>query len=172
MDIMELGAIGELVGGVAVIGSLVFVGVQVRSSRLQGRLSTLTALDKGWNDINAQMAQDPDLGLLWSKGLMAPEELTEQEATRFFFLCCQYINMHKSVWTLIRDERLASHHERWIRFDIGEIYGTPGFWRVFLRIKGTMEDDYVKFVERHRVIQTDSIATNWRQIELDAPEGA
>ena len=30
MDIFELGAIGELVGGVAVIGSLIFVGLQVR----------------------------------------------------------------------------------------------------------------------------------------------
>lgn len=30
MDIAELGAIGELVGGVAVVASLVFVGVQVR----------------------------------------------------------------------------------------------------------------------------------------------
>ena len=30
MNIMELGAIGELVGGVAVIASLVFVGLQVR----------------------------------------------------------------------------------------------------------------------------------------------
>ena len=32
MDIMELGAIGELVGGVAVVGPLLFVGFQVRQS--------------------------------------------------------------------------------------------------------------------------------------------
>jgi hypothetical protein len=32
MDIMELGAIGELVGGVAVVASLIFVGVQVRQN--------------------------------------------------------------------------------------------------------------------------------------------
>ena len=32
MDIMELGAIGELVGGVAVIGSLIFVGIQLRTT--------------------------------------------------------------------------------------------------------------------------------------------
>ncbi len=30
MDIMELGAIGELVGGVAVIGSLIYLALQVR----------------------------------------------------------------------------------------------------------------------------------------------
>ncbi len=32
MDIMELGAIGELVGGVAVIASLMYLGVQVRQN--------------------------------------------------------------------------------------------------------------------------------------------
>ena len=32
MDIMELGAIGEFVGGIVVIGSLIFVGLQVRQS--------------------------------------------------------------------------------------------------------------------------------------------
>ncbi len=32
MDIMELGAIGELVGGVAVIGSLLYVGLQISPS--------------------------------------------------------------------------------------------------------------------------------------------
>ncbi len=30
MDIMEFGAIGEMVGGVAVIGSLIYVGLQRR----------------------------------------------------------------------------------------------------------------------------------------------
>ena len=32
MDIMELGAMGELVGGVAVVASLIYVGIQVRQS--------------------------------------------------------------------------------------------------------------------------------------------
>ena len=33
MDIMELGAIGELVGGVAVIATLVYLAMQIRSSQ-------------------------------------------------------------------------------------------------------------------------------------------
>ena len=36
MDIMELGAIGELVGGVAVIVSLIYVGLQVRQANKAG----------------------------------------------------------------------------------------------------------------------------------------
>ena len=41
MDIMEFGASGELVGGIAVVGSLIYVGLQVRqSNRLAGGEST------------------------------------------------------------------------------------------------------------------------------------
>ena len=40
MDIMELGAIGELVGGVAVIASLLYVGRQLRQSAAATRGST------------------------------------------------------------------------------------------------------------------------------------
>ena len=41
MDIMELGAIGELVGGVAVIGSLLYVGLQVRQSNQLNRAESV-----------------------------------------------------------------------------------------------------------------------------------
>ncbi len=48
MDIMELGAIGELVGGVAVIGSLIYVGLQVRQNNEQARQSCRrNAIERG-----------------------------------------------------------------------------------------------------------------------------
>ncbi len=49
MDIMELGAIGELVGGVAVIGSLIYVGLQVRQSAAAAHVASATAVMEGFN---------------------------------------------------------------------------------------------------------------------------
>ena len=49
MDIMELGAIGELVGGVAVIGSLIFVGMQVRHSNAINRAESVRAFVRDYN---------------------------------------------------------------------------------------------------------------------------
>ena len=37
MNIMELGAIGELVGGVAVIGSLIYLALQIRQTNDRAR---------------------------------------------------------------------------------------------------------------------------------------
>ena len=49
MNIMELGAIGELVGGVAVVASLLYVGLQVRQSNLDGRAESHRAFMAQWN---------------------------------------------------------------------------------------------------------------------------
>lgn len=40
MNIMELGAIGELVGGVAVIATLVYLAVQVRLPSLASKIAS------------------------------------------------------------------------------------------------------------------------------------
>ncbi len=44
MNIMELGAIGELVGGVAVLVTLIYLVIQIRQNTSQVRLSTATAM--------------------------------------------------------------------------------------------------------------------------------
>ena len=41
MDILELGAIGELVGALAVVGSLLFVGLQMRQSNRLSRAESV-----------------------------------------------------------------------------------------------------------------------------------
>ena len=64
----------------------------------------------------------------------------------------------------MRDDKLASHHEKWFRFDVEKaLYGTPGFWKVFLSMEGTMQDDFVRFVKQHRVAKIGFI--DWRAAE-------
>ncbi len=66
MDIMELGAIGELVGGVAVIGSLLFVGIQLRSTTKTLRAqSTYEAIIRT-GELNHALFTDPKLATLAS----------------------------------------------------------------------------------------------------------
>ena len=49
MDIMELGAIGELVGGVAVVASLIYVGLQVRQSNSINRAESVRSFVRDYN---------------------------------------------------------------------------------------------------------------------------
>ncbi len=59
MNIMELGAIGELVGGVAVIVSLIFVGLQIRSNTYTTAAASQNAWVSDYNSMLMSIRSDP-----------------------------------------------------------------------------------------------------------------
>lgn len=67
MDIMQLGAIGELVGGVAVIGSLLFVDVQIRQSNQQSREMAMRDLSLQFDRWSEMILRNPDLREVWRR---------------------------------------------------------------------------------------------------------
>ena len=72
--------VGELTAAVAVVISLVFVGIQVRqNTEIQKQLAT-RSLARDWNTAAAAY-QDPELACLFIR-LMNSEKLTLQEATQ------------------------------------------------------------------------------------------
>ena len=84
-----LGNYGEFVGAITVVATLVFVGVQVRQSRLamseNNRLSKLASLDesrRGFSAWRCMLATDPEMSSLWRAGL-AGEELDDDRIFRF-----------------------------------------------------------------------------------------
>ena len=55
MDIMELGAIGELVGGIAVIGSLIYVGLQIRQSNQLNHAESVRAYVRDYSALLGEL---------------------------------------------------------------------------------------------------------------------
>jgi len=163
MNLGDLANVGELAAGLGTVLTLIFVAFELRANRRQNRLSMLTALDKGWQDTNSQITQDGELGHLVFSGLADPSSLTEEEAARFWWLLVQYINHHKSVWTLLNKDGLGTHHEQWLRSDISGLYNTPGGWKVFQSMNNWMPPEFVEFVKKQR--ETKIEMPDWRQIQ-------
>ena len=82
MDIMELGAIGELVGGVAVIASLVYVGLQVRQNTVTMRAASHHAITELFNTVNLSFGQGVGVSRVMRLGLEGKENLDEDGPTR------------------------------------------------------------------------------------------
>ena len=64
----ELGAIGELVGGVAVVASLIYVGVQVRHSARTTQAASRQAIADSHNQINLAVCQNVQLARVIREG--------------------------------------------------------------------------------------------------------
>ncbi len=82
MTLFELGAIGELVGGIAIIISLIYVGIQIRQSTNANRVATAQAFSKQYSDLN-QMFIDPQVRIIFTRGLNGLEDLETEERVGF-----------------------------------------------------------------------------------------
>ena len=162
MNLGDFANVGELVAATATVITLVFVAFELRANRRQNRLAILMSLDKGWNDINAQMAADEVLGSLMIKGMRDPDSLTDQEAARFWWAVIQYINHHKSVWALLAKEGLDTHHDQWMRSDISACYNTPGWEKVFRSMSAWTLPEFIAFVDKQREMKIEF--PDWREV--------
>ena len=82
MDIMELGAIGELVGGVAVIASLVYVGLQVRQNTGMVKMSAMQSIVRGGVEHNNRIADNADLADMLVRAVEDSDSLSNVDQIR------------------------------------------------------------------------------------------
>ena len=104
MDLESLAAWGEFVGGVggllaaiAVIASLVFVGVQIRASVRQSRVDSYSTITELWTNFTNATVATEDAWRVFYTGIRDYESLTEMEQARFDFLISMYFGIHDTV---------------------------------------------------------------------------
>jgi hypothetical protein len=75
---------GKFVGLLGVVGSLLFVGVQVRQNSIATQAATNAAVADGFREFNMMMASSPDLARAFAEYAALPEEAPPVE--RFLML--------------------------------------------------------------------------------------
>ena len=83
MSLADLGNLGEFIGSVAVLISLVYVGFQIRSNTKAARASTFLGLTNGWVDY-LRFSASPEVAELLVRARLEPHELDPVEFSRLF----------------------------------------------------------------------------------------
>ena len=83
MTIEELGAIGDFVGGVAIIISLIYVGFQIRQHSRAERSTTAQAATEMVESVYVPVMNDASLADLTIRGMEDPTSLSPVEMARF-----------------------------------------------------------------------------------------
>ncbi len=149
MDIMELGAIGELVSGVAVIGSLVYVGLQVRQSNRLEKAESVRASSRDF----VTVAFQTDAPLL-RRACADFEGLSKDEQIRAHNDLLAMFQLAKTELALTK-QKLAEEGE--LPQVVASLVRSPGlryWWDIVA--PAAFQEDFRRFVE-------DSIATQETQ---------
>jgi hypothetical protein len=117
MSIQDWGAIGELLGSVAVLVSLVYLASQVRQTREQAQLDSELHLTDQMALHTEKMALDPELARIVELANNSPTELTEDERRRAMWWQVSYLHMNEGMFR--RFEKGLLSPEAWEPYERG-----------------------------------------------------
>lgn len=171
MTLTDLANLGQLIGGIAVVASLLFVGFQIRQNTKANRASTLQMNADYWLHYLTSLA-DPAMSEVYAKGAMGSEGLDGPQFGRFFLICratfmgCE--NQHHQYLAGLLDEDAYRGYEATIREQIVAFPGIRAMWEL---VKHTYSPEFVAFLDEQIADAPErdrgSVQSRWRALLAD-----
>lgn len=147
MDWNAVGAIGEIVGAVAVVATLAYLAQQIRDQNRANQTAAFEGIVDAFSQFNMMLAADTELHRIYTTGLNDPTELTDDEAGRFSWLFRAYMNNNHKIYRAY--QRGSIEEKVWSQYaaEAAEQLETPG-GRQFIEQSASW--DYVNALREHR----------------------
>ena len=126
MTLQEWGSLGELVGGVAVIVTLIYLAVQTRQTRRAAAAHAPEWISDGFRGWLLSMRQDAEFTRCVRKALLDWKSIPANDQTRVHSWCAEMLVHLDAVLTLNAEGLLSDEHARaWVDHSLGLLI-TPG----------------------------------------------
>jgi hypothetical protein len=98
MNWEAIGSIAEAAGVLFVLISVLYLAVQVRQNTVAAKGASHHAVTDSFNSISSLIASETQMARLWRLGNSGLENLTEDEAISFGFLCLMYMRVFETIF--------------------------------------------------------------------------
>jgi hypothetical protein len=133
MDFQQLANLGEIIGGVAVVVSLIYLAIQVRQNTLEQQTENYTrALDRV-SALQSQFGTNGELAAMFSRGARNTSVLSPQERIQFTWILYEMFGAFEFMFHASQSGAMPDAvWKRWaitIRFWMGQP-GVRTWWQV------------------------------------------
>jgi len=118
MNIQDWGAIGEVLGAVGVILTLLYLAAQIRQSNRSMLESTASAISQSLSNINTRLSADQEFAELFLRGRQSIESLDAVELERFRAFVMDLMNL-----AVYQDGLQSAHRVVPLHYDMVSIVG-------------------------------------------------
>jgi hypothetical protein len=149
-----ISAIGQLVGALAVVISLIYLARQVRSNARATRLASMRSALDSLNRHIQQITEHPDLAELRSRGFEDFESLEGADRTRFGSLMHQLFRNVENVYYQHLEAHLDPRVWRGLEMVMRDINTNPGvqaWWRLRSH---WFDEEFAKFINQQQQTAT------------------
>ncbi len=133
MDIMELRAIGELVGGVAVLATLIYLAVQVRQGNRVGSRESYRAWVSEVNKVLFEPQRDPEFMEVFQRANHEWDSLSPRDQGRVNAVYAPLFLLFQEVFSQSEKGDVEDHLTRQIdtiAATVVQMPGTATWWRL------------------------------------------
>ncbi len=143
-----IGAIGEVVGGAAVFISLLYLAVQIRSSRRSDQIVAAAEAASAVDEWIGQIVRDEDLYKLYRQGLSDYESLSREEKGRFSMLILQFLRSVEAIWFQLQLGAIEPGYWAGMKISMRQIVSSIGGFRSFNKYRATLSPEFAGVVQK------------------------
>src|SRR6201993_535910 len=147
-----ISAIGQMLGAIGVIISIVYLAAQIRNQNKESQRAAMNVLTTPWGDLMKTGVESPDLAALWLRGLQSFEDLDGPSKLRLGAHLGRLLRTADSLYLALLDGLLDRRLWRGFERTLADTVAYPGFQTWWATRKHWHTDEFCALIDRH--IQT------------------
>ena len=146
MTLQDWGAVGEIVGGFAVVVTLVYLAVQLKRSARATHRQTYHASAEAIARFQLDLAQDRELHQLYRRALADPDALSAEERLQAFYVLDAFFSLMEAFYLHNIEFHEVKSQERWGRI-LPRLIALPGGRRYWDERRWQYHDDFAHYLD-------------------------
>ncbi len=138
----------EIISAAAVLLGLIFVGLELRQNTAAVSAQAIFELNDSSNNAFRDVAQNPQLSELISRGYADPQSLDENELDRFNYWLRSAFNSHESAWLYFKKGLIEEGDFAGWKGSLCGLLEQRGAQQFWIRNLGNYADGFVEDVNR------------------------
>jgi hypothetical protein len=164
MTLESMFYLSQSIAAVAIVGSLLFVGLQVRHSNRDSRHRAIEEMLADYREVRTELASNADLTRVWIEGLREVPTLTLVDRVRFTILAGNFFHTQESYFLHHRDGRMPSDLYQFQLMYLEDFLGYPGLQAAWNDRKRFFTDAFRAMVEQRIAARAgDAVPSLYRE---------
>ena len=159
MTLLEWGALGEIVGGIAIIVSLIYVGMQLKQSNSMARSAVRQEISSELNYWATSIACSPGLGEVLTEvhfeGLVA-KNATGLEGVQMAYILTAFVSQHHFAYEQWKEGNLTDRELEDLFSSRGELQSMPYLKSIWPAVRKGFPLDFVTWYEEQYDLRGDN----------------
>lgn len=147
MDLDALGNIGDFLGGIGVVITLVYLAFQIRQNTNVVRISTATSRAEQRATVSAFIAQSPEINRIFWTGLEEPESLSQAEYRHFESIFSTFLQGSTAGFDLYREQAISAAEWESTVANLEWAVAQPGWKRFWGKWRPGYTTDFAAMVD-------------------------